>query len=171
MEKRGADRCSMITGKSTHNQRIECLWRDVFTAVLSYYYELFNFLEDEGVVDPLNPICIAALHHVFLPRINKKLELWMTAWANHKMHTTRTSPLRLWLSSQMQNPVGLSETATEDEVANYGIEGILFETEKLSENCLSQLVSDIPDLSPSVNHGIDLYLRAIDIIQHYSNNS
>jgi hypothetical protein len=68
-----------------------------------------------------NHLFFAALHHVFLPRINKKLELWMTAWANHRTRTTRTSPLRLWLPSQMQNPVGLSETATEDEVANYGI--------------------------------------------------
>ena len=45
----------------------------------------------------------------------------MTAWANHRTRTARTSPLRLWLPSQMKNPVGLSETATEDEVANYGI--------------------------------------------------
>ena len=43
----------MITGKSTHNQRIERLWRDLFTGVLSYYYELFYFMEKEGILDPL----------------------------------------------------------------------------------------------------------------------
>ena len=174
----------MITGKSTHNQRIERLWRDVFTGVLSYYYKLFYFLEDEGVLDPLNSTCIAALHYVFLQSINEKLKLWMTAWSNHRMRTTGTSPLRLWLSSEMQNPVGLSETATEEELASYGTEGILFETEasderpilnppeiRLSQECQSELARAIPALHPLHNHGIELYLTAVDIIQHSLNNN
>ena len=73
-------------------------------------------------MDPLNLICIAALHHVFLPRINKKLELWMTAWANHKMCTTRTSPLHLWLSSQILLAFP-KQPPKKDKVANYVIEG------------------------------------------------
>ena len=101
----------------------------MFLLVYCHYYKLFYFLEDEGILDPLNPTCIAALHYVFLQSINEKLKLWMTAWSNHRMHTTGTRPLRLWLSSEMQNPVGLSETATEEELASYGTEGILFETE------------------------------------------
>jgi hypothetical protein len=46
-------RDSMITGKSTHNQRIERLWRDVFEGVLSYFYNLFYFMEDHKCLDPL----------------------------------------------------------------------------------------------------------------------
>lgn len=42
IEKRGTDRGSIISGRSTHNQQIERLWRDVFQGVLSYF-NLFFF--------------------------------------------------------------------------------------------------------------------------------
>ena len=104
----------MITGRSTHSQRIERLWRDVFEGVLSLYYQLFYFIEDQGILDPLNNIHIAALHHVYLPRINEKLELWRNTWARHRVRTIRSSPLRLWVAGQLQNPVGTGPGMTVD---------------------------------------------------------
>ena len=63
----------MLTGKSTHNQRIERLWRDVFSQVIKY--ELFYYLEDEGFLDilHLNERCIP--HHMSNDEINKNIAI------------------------------------------------------------------------------------------------
>ena len=41
IEKRGSEQRSMLTGSSTHNQRIERLWRDMHSCVTLLYYRLF----------------------------------------------------------------------------------------------------------------------------------
>ena len=72
----------MIAGSSTHNQRIERLWRDVFSGVLCLYQTLFYHLEEQGVLDPLNEVDLLALHTVFLPCVNRHLDVWKGGWNN-----------------------------------------------------------------------------------------
>lgn len=95
---RGPNRGSIITGRSVHNQRIERLWRDVFSGCIYIFYELFYRLELSGLLDPTNEVDLFCLHYVYIPRINKQLNVWARAWDQHPLSTERNkTPVQLWI--------------------------------------------------------------------------
>ena len=59
------------------------------------------------MLDPLNEMNLASLHYVYLPIINARLNFWNNAWMTQRMRTTKTSPLKLWVAGQMNNPLGI----------------------------------------------------------------
>lgn len=86
--------------------RIERLWRDVWMTVSNVHYEILHSLEDEGVLDPSDSIHLFCAQHVFLPRLQRDLDVFRVGWDNHPLRTEQNlSPQQLWMMGLLLNPV------------------------------------------------------------------
>jgi hypothetical protein len=96
---------SVIVGSSTHNERIERLWRDVNRCVSVLFANLFREMEYDGRLSVLNEVDMFCLHTVFLPRINHALNCFVESWNNHQISTEHNlSPNQMFIQGAlMQN--------------------------------------------------------------------
>ena len=59
-------------------------------------------MEDNGLLDPTNEIHLFALHYVFLPRINKNMDICRESYNKAPLSTERNkSPEQLWLTGML----------------------------------------------------------------------
>lgn len=103
----------IITGSSTHNQRIERLWSDVFRCVGQIFYNLLYGLEDDGFLDPLNDTDLFCVHLTILPEVNSCLQEFLQSWNQHCLSTEQSmTPEALYTLGHLER----HQTETESQV-------------------------------------------------------
>ena len=169
VQARGEGRGSFIAGPSTHNQRIERLWRDVYRCVCHLFYYVFYGMELSGILNTEDPLHILTLHLIYIPRINMALSELMAAFNHHGVRTEANwTPYQMWVNGMDENPddiefYGPDGPSTQEESSNHVVvEPVVIDADR---NRVETFVLERVDpLKNSSEFGIDIYKEALELV-------
>ena len=168
------DPACVVTGSSTHNERIERLWRDVYRSVSSNFIDVFSTLENEEVLDTLNEVDMYCLHYIFLPRINKCLSEFQQSWNHHSLSTEGSrSPYQLFVEGlsveerEDDHPTSAVERSTTEDLNELEAVVVPHNTFTPCEELYSCLQGRVNPLSDSTDFGKSLYYQAIRCVGNH----
>ena len=148
----GDERNSCIMGKSTANERIERLWKDVFAQCGIEFYKLFYLLEERRLYDDESEIDRFCLQYVMLPTLDRFINEWKQAWNERPSKALGgKSPNTVWqlsIEDSIQN-VGLATHRGVLNVLNPPQEAFRLAKERLN-------IHDNPFLAPRTNNPLNL---------------
>lgn len=154
---------------------------EVNRVLSALYKDLFEYLENNELLDSLNEVELFALHYVYLPRINASFAELQWQWNHHGIRTANhKTPLALWHT----NVANIPDDAVINE-ESYGIDYdgpipeivtdnnviVPISNIELSNTQHHHLQQSIDPLEDDGNNGIEHYLKRVNILQSYFTTS
>ncbi|KAJ8289518.1 hypothetical protein GJAV_G00002240 [Gymnothorax javanicus] len=172
-EVRGCGRGSFTSGKDVMNQWIERLWRDVWNAVSSVYYDVLSSLEEDRLLDPANGTALYCAQYVFLPRIQTDLDTFAEGWNNRSLRKRREStPNKLCKTGKTQCSVSATENSEGDQLADVNISDMECSGIQVPELVcpldneeLEKMTQVFNPSAPSSCFGADIYCAVVQYVR------
>ena len=153
----------------------------MFSVLLLVFIVVYHVycLEEIGILNPLDNDHLAALHYIYIPRINESLQVFVNGWNNHPMSSGKgQSPIQMYTQGMLSftsngipaldyyNAVDEETYGHDDpdseEVEVYNNASIInVPITDTNQSMLTLWEQQINPLQESDMHGVDLYLQAL----------